>query len=92
MRNSTIYDDKNDWLSRQLQEEKEAKYRVAEMLGLPHRMSDAQSLKKEHIPEHAPHTESGSKSDPYSPQSAQKTTVQNSKNSWKYGGYINPEV
>ena len=88
MRNSTICDDKNDWLSRQLQEEAEAKERIAEMLGLPRRTSDARSLKMEHIPEHMPRTEPSSSSDPYYPQEAREKQP----DSWKHGGYTNPEV
>lgn len=47
-----IRDSEDDWLSRQLKEEKEALYRMREMFGIGHFTSDAEKLKKEHERRH----------------------------------------
>ena len=50
-----IRDERNDWLSRQIEEERRAQVRVSAMLGLKrgHEAScDARALKREHLKQH----------------------------------------
>lgn len=54
-----IRDDENDWLSRQLKEEREALVRIREMFGFKFFGSDAQKLKTEHEKQHNEERERG---------------------------------